>query len=193
MGEFQEGTGDNRVWPSHDFTWNPLSVLMIFVIVSGQIVAGSNNVEDVEKVMADAPMLQQKMKSRHLTMIAVGMDFSSCKLPDLIIPCTGGSIGTGLFVGSGSALAIGGPAGLLIAWFLIGVMLINVTQVCHVQSTLSAGCQIGLRQLAKCRSSIPFQAASIRGQSDSLIHRSHLLWAGIMYFSGLLHYLWRSL
>ena len=46
-----------------------------FVIVSGQIVAGSNNVEDVEKVMADAPMLQQKMKSRHLTMIAVGMDF----------------------------------------------------------------------------------------------------------------------
>ena len=29
--------------------------------------------EDVEEIMADAPMLQQKMKSRHLTMIAVGM------------------------------------------------------------------------------------------------------------------------
>jgi len=78
MGEFQEGTGDNRVWPPYDFTWNPFSVLRIFVIVSGQIVAGSNNVEDVEKVMADAPMLQQKMKSRHLTMIAVGMDFFRC-------------------------------------------------------------------------------------------------------------------
>jgi amino acid transporter len=40
----------------------------------------------------------------------------------------GGSIGTGLFVGSGSALATGGPAGLVIAWLIIGVMLINVTQ-----------------------------------------------------------------
>jgi len=35
----------------------------------------------------------------------------------------GGSIGTGLFVGSGSALANGGPASLLIAFGLIGVML----------------------------------------------------------------------
>ncbi|KAJ3565537.1 hypothetical protein NP233_g7567 [Leucocoprinus birnbaumii] len=77
----------------------------------GQVVAGANNVEDLQKIMADAPMLQQKMKPRHLTMIAVG-----------------GSIGTGLFVGSGSALAVGGPAGVLIAWLLIGVMLINVTQ-----------------------------------------------------------------
>ena len=42
----------------------------------------------------------------------------------------GGSIGTGLFVGSGSALRLGGPAGVLIAWILIGMMLINVTQVC---------------------------------------------------------------
>ncbi|KKY17396.1 putative amino acid permease [Phaeomoniella chlamydospora] len=35
----------------------------------------------------------------------------------------GGSIGTGLFVGSGKALATGGPASLLIAFSLIGVML----------------------------------------------------------------------
>ncbi len=41
----------------------------------------------------------------------------------------GGSIGTGLFVGSGSALNSGGPAGVLITFILIGVMLINVTQV----------------------------------------------------------------
>ncbi|SCV70775.1 BQ2448_3537 [Microbotryum intermedium] len=57
------------------------------------------------------PMLQQKMKPRHLTMIAVG-----------------GSIGTGLFIGSGQALRNGGPAGILIAWSLIGIMMINVTQ-----------------------------------------------------------------
>lgn len=43
------------------------------------------------------------MKPRHLQMIAVG-----------------GSIGTGLFVGSGNALSIGGPAGILIAWIIIG-------------------------------------------------------------------------
>ena len=49
-------------------------------------------------------LLQQKMKPRHLQMIAVG-----------------GSIGTGLFVGSGNALARGGPAGLLVAWIIIGM------------------------------------------------------------------------
>ncbi|BGP15258.1 hypothetical protein JCM10213_001609 [Rhodosporidiobolus nylandii] len=57
------------------------------------------------------PMLQQTMKPRHLQMIAVG-----------------GSIGTGLFIGSGQALRNGGPLGILLAWLIIGVMLINVTQ-----------------------------------------------------------------
>ncbi|KAF8992150.1 APC amino acid permease [Cyathus striatus] len=85
----------------------------------GQAVVGAGNLEDLEKVMADAPMLQQTMKPRHLQMIAVG-----------------GSIGTGLFVGSGSALRVGGPAGVLIAWLLIGVMLINVTQALGEMSIL---------------------------------------------------------
>ncbi|KAG6909752.1 hypothetical protein DXG01_015468 [Tephrocybe rancida] len=75
----------------------------------GIAIAGSG--VDTEKLRADNPMLQQKMKPRHLTMIAVG-----------------GSIGTGLFVGSGSALNAGGPAGVIIAWILMGIMLINVTQ-----------------------------------------------------------------
>jgi len=52
------------------------------------------------------PALAMKLKPRHLQMIAIG-----------------GSIGTGLFVGSGSALATGGPASLIIAYGLIGVML----------------------------------------------------------------------
>jgi len=38
----------------------------------------------------------------------------------------GGSIGTGLFIGSGGALANGGPASLLIDFVLIGIMLFNV-------------------------------------------------------------------
>ncbi|KAG6836724.1 hypothetical protein H0H93_004387 [Arthromyces matolae] len=75
----------------------------------GLVISGSN--VDEEKLRADNPMLQQKMKPRHLTMIAVG-----------------GSIGTGLFVGSGAALNAGGPAGLIICWIIMGIMLINVTQ-----------------------------------------------------------------
>lgn len=38
----------------------------------------------------------------------------------------GGSIGTGLFIGSGGALNRGGPLGLLIAWTIMGFMLFNV-------------------------------------------------------------------
>ncbi|ORX40810.1 amino-acid permease inda1 [Kockovaella imperatae] len=64
-----------------------------------------------EFVAHDNPLLQQKMKPRHLQMIAVG-----------------GSIGTGLFVGSGQSLKDGGPAAVLLAWIIMGVMLINVTQ-----------------------------------------------------------------
>ncbi|CZS91223.1 related to amino acid transporters [Rhynchosporium graminicola] len=52
------------------------------------------------------PALAMKLKERHLQMIAIG-----------------GSIGTGLFVGSGSALATGGPASLIIAYGLVGIML----------------------------------------------------------------------
>lgn len=52
------------------------------------------------------PALAMKLKNRHLQMIAIG-----------------GSIGTGLFVGSGAALSNGGPASLVLAYGLIGIML----------------------------------------------------------------------
>ncbi|EON66748.1 hypothetical protein W97_05994 [Coniosporium apollinis CBS 100218] len=63
------------------------------------------DVENAASATAESP-LARKLKGRHLQMIAIG-----------------GSIGTGLFVGSGSALANGGPASLLIAFSLIGIML----------------------------------------------------------------------
>ncbi|KAL8283798.1 hypothetical protein RQP46_005230 [Phenoliferia psychrophenolica] len=69
----------------------------------GQRVAGTAGNDGLGE--GENPMLQQKMKPRHLQMIAVG-----------------GSIGTGLFVGSGQALRNGGPAGVLIAWTLIGMV-----------------------------------------------------------------------
>jgi amino acid transporter len=52
--------------------------------------------------------LERSMKPRHLHMIAIG-----------------GSIGAGFFVGSGSALANGGPASLFIDFLIIGVMMFN--------------------------------------------------------------------
>ncbi|ODV74954.1 general amino acid permease [Cyberlindnera jadinii NRRL Y-1542] len=53
--------------------------------------------------------LQKSLKTRHLRMIAIG-----------------GSIGTGLFVGSGSALATGGAASLPIAWTIVGTIVFCV-------------------------------------------------------------------
>jgi len=53
--------------------------------------------------------LNKTLKTRHLNMIAIG-----------------GSIGAGLFVGSGGALSRGGPAALLICFSIIGIMMFNV-------------------------------------------------------------------
>lgn len=66
---------------------------------------GPVDVEQAAINVAESP-LARKLKGRHLQMIAIG-----------------GSIGTGLFVGSGKALGTGGPASLLIAFALIGSML----------------------------------------------------------------------
>ncbi|KAI1004631.1 Amino-acid permease [Podosphaera aphanis] len=57
----------------------------------------------------DACQLQQDLKRRHVSMIAMS-----------------GCIGTGLFVASGKALQVGGPASLLIAFMFVGYML-NMT------------------------------------------------------------------
>lgn len=50
-------------------------------------------------------MLKRHLKARHLSMIAIG-----------------GSIGTGLFVASGATIAYAGPAGALLSYMIVGVM-----------------------------------------------------------------------
>ncbi|RLV85600.1 General amino-acid permease GAP1 [Meyerozyma sp. JA9] len=69
-----------------------------------EIAVDEEELTDVQRaaLRASNSQLSRSLKSRHLQMIAIGS-----------------SIGTGLFVGSGSALRTGGSAGLVIAWTLI--------------------------------------------------------------------------
>lgn len=64
-----------------------------------------SSMDDIERanLLSSKSPLQRKLKSRNISMIAIGS-----------------SIGSALFVGSGAALATGGPAGILIAWSITG-------------------------------------------------------------------------
>ncbi|KAL8954311.1 MAG: hypothetical protein Q9193_007291, partial [Seirophora villosa] len=63
--------------------------------------------------------LHRKLKSRHIQMIAIG-----------------GIIGPGLFVGSGNALHLAGPAGILISFSLVGIVVFFVMQSLGEVATL---------------------------------------------------------
>lgn len=62
-------------------------------------------IEKINPHLPDNHEVKRSLKTRHLSMIALG-----------------GSIGTGLFVASGSTIATAGPGGALVAYFLIGLM-----------------------------------------------------------------------
>lgn len=77
--------------------------------------------QDVEARKAGLPQggkegeTRRDLKARHIQMIAVR---GPVRL--LLTAQIGGTIGTGLFVGSGAALATGGPIGILLAYLIIG-------------------------------------------------------------------------
>ncbi|KAL9027297.1 MAG: hypothetical protein Q9196_004155 [Gyalolechia fulgens] len=73
---------------------------------------------DDGEVPYSAP-LHRKLKSRHIQMIAIG-----------------GIIGPGLFVGSGNALHLAGPAGILISFSLVGIIVFFVMQSLGEVATL---------------------------------------------------------
>ncbi|KAF2810352.1 amino acid permease [Mytilinidion resinicola] len=79
----------------------------------------SEHSQDVPQTGGFAP-LHRKLKSRHLQMIAIG-----------------GIIGPGLLVGSGNALHLAGPAGILISFCLVGlIVLFSVLQSLGELATL---------------------------------------------------------
>ena len=63
--------------------------------------------------------LQRSLKARHMNMIAIG-----------------GSIGTGLFFASGSAVSTAGPGGALLAYLIMGMVVYLLMTSLGEMSTL---------------------------------------------------------
>ncbi|ODV63088.1 dicarboxylic amino acid permease ASCRUDRAFT_68863 [Ascoidea rubescens DSM 1968] len=74
-----------------------------------------NDLRDIETTekhlvyLEDGKKLKKKLKARHITMIAIG-----------------GALGTGLIIGTGSALAAAGPGSVFLAYVLVGFIVYDV-------------------------------------------------------------------
>lgn len=66
---------------------------------------GLNPREDIDHPIVVADKLSRKLSARQVQMIAIG-----------------GTIGTGLFLGTGNSLAKGGPASMLISYAIVGAI-----------------------------------------------------------------------
>ncbi|KAI1268310.1 amino-acid permease inda1 [Xylariaceae sp. FL1019] len=81
------------------------------VSVSPHHYGAESPVEEEVGVVHKGAALKTDLRGRHMQMISIG-----------------GAIGAGLFIGSGGALASGGPAPLLIGYIVVGAMLLMTMQ-----------------------------------------------------------------
>ncbi|TPX51614.1 hypothetical protein SeLEV6574_g00174 [Synchytrium endobioticum] len=72
-----------------------------------------------DPVVNAAPQVKRALQARHLQMIALG-----------------GTIGTGLFVASGSAIVSAGPAGALLSYVIVGMLVYGVVTALGEMATL---------------------------------------------------------
>lgn len=91
---------------------------------------------------------ERGLKSRHAQMIALGgkMTHNRKVSSNLCLPSCKGSIGTGLFVGSGQTLARGGPAFILGSYiFMSFLVLCLVTGIGELSAWLpTPGCSMNM-------------------------------------------------
>ena len=66
--------------------------------------------------------LKRQLKNRHVAMIRFVLPLCACGSCLTLSTSIGGVIGTGLFLGTASALQEGGPVGLLLGYILIGAV-----------------------------------------------------------------------
>jgi amino acid transporter len=99
-------------------------------VIPGQYgIGGTFDAKQAAFNTANTPLVK-KLKGRHLQMIAIGGSIGkhlislSCQHKNTVLT----DLGTGLFIGSGQALATGGPASLLIAFIIIGAVLYCTVQ-----------------------------------------------------------------
>jgi lysine-specific permease len=109
---------------SSHYEERPLAQSMII----GNCSLASGSFEDT---IDDKPALQRGLKARHVSAKEKEICQMMCDT-NLVIKLTmislGGTIGTGLFLASGSSVAEAGPGGALIAYTLIGTMVFFVME-----------------------------------------------------------------
>ncbi|KAK5130511.1 hypothetical protein LTR08_001991 [Meristemomyces frigidus] len=79
-------------------------------------------------VTTEQNALHRNLKGRHMQMIAMQVHNFPRRVPSLTCNRSGGAIGAGLFVGSGSAFVTGGPASVILGFIIVGGMIYLMMQ-----------------------------------------------------------------